>query len=64
MDFFESIPGALAILGATVLVSLVTLILSPILGPLAPVVFQPGLPPHVPAAGAMAPPANVGTRPS
>lgn len=39
MDFFESIPGALGILGATLVVSLLTLALSPFLGPLAPVVF-------------------------
>ncbi len=39
MDFFESIPGAIGILGATLVVSLLTLILSPFLGPLAPFIF-------------------------
>ena len=39
MDFFESIPGALGILGATLLVGLLTLILTPVLGPLAPLLF-------------------------
>ncbi len=39
MDFFESIPGALGILGATLLVAILTLILTPFIGPLAPVLF-------------------------
>lgn len=39
MDFFESIPGALGILGATLLVAILTLVLTPVLGPLAPVLF-------------------------
>lgn len=39
MDFFESIPGALAIMVVTLGVSLVTLVLTPFLGPLAPVFF-------------------------
>lgn len=39
MDFFESIPAALGILAATLLVGLVTLALMPVLGPLAPLLF-------------------------
>jgi CysZ protein len=39
MDFFESIPGALGIMGMVLLVSLLTLVLTPVLGPFAPLFF-------------------------
>lgn len=39
MDFFESIPAALGILGATLGVAVLTLLMTPFLGPLAPLLF-------------------------